>query len=337
MACALAGRMCGLYSSRYPSSEAAAEGTAAHEAAANIVEGLPVPEFASNGVAITDEMHAAGHALRERFGEARVHVETRLSMQFGEYTVEGTADYFRHEGERRITDLKFGFRHVPADAEQLKVYACAPEFDGGDVVLEVYQPRDYASGQPWREFTFTQSERKFFKLRVAGQLERIHGAAPGATAGAHCVDCPGAAFCPELRDQSLAAVQRSHPATTEPLPPEALGLELALAKRALELAKARESGLEQEVQHVAATGGAVPGWTVERGSGREFWTNPDAARDLAAAFAVTIDKPALITPNQAIAAGLPAELVRIYTDRKPGEPKVVPSAKSKTLNAFKSA
>ena len=123
---------------------------------------------------------------------------------------------------------------------------------------------------------------------------------------------------------------------TEMISPEALSQELAIAQMAVDLATAGLRGLQDEAQHVINGGGLVPGWSLERKPGREQWNDEQPVLQLSEAFGLldSVSQRKLITPNQAIKAGLPAELVRMHTSRPMGEPKLVRTGETLAARVF---
>ena len=344
LACPLGLTMQNLYGGRYPSGAAAEEGTAAHwvleqTLGANYDE---LPGVAPNGVAITDEMKS--HALNASdYVEAlaaggKVHSEKRLVLKLsGVENTVGTADVVVLPPDGRtvhVVDYKYGFTHVPADAPQLKIYglAAAQEFNREVVHLHVIQPRDYTA-KAVRSHHFTPAEQNDFAAEVTQALKLAHLAKPYAAPGRHCLRCPGRGHCAALRNASL---DLSTACGTDTAAPEAVAAELHIAQQAVDLATARLKGLQDEAQHVLSTGGLVPGWSLERKPGREQWTDEQPVLALADGFGLldTVSQRRLITPNQAIKAGLPAELVRMHTTRPMGEAKLVPTGETLAARTF---
>lgn len=346
LACPLGLTMQNLYGSRYPAGAAADEGTAAHW----VLEETLNPSYsesdlsqltAPNGVAVTKDMVEDARGARNyidgmRDGGVRF-VERPLTMRLPGWEVSGTADVvvLPPDGKTvHVIDYKYGFSHVPANAPQLKLYgiAAAQEFNRETVVLHVIQPRDYTA-KPTRSHRFTPAEQNDFCDEVSNALRLAHAAKPYAVAGSHCLRCPGRGHCATVRTASL---EFSGACGTDTSAPEAVAAELHIAQQAVELATARLKGLQDEATHVLSGGGFVPGWSLERKRGRETWTDEQPVLDLAAGFGLldTVSTRKLITPNQAIKAGLPAELVRMHTERPMGEAKLVPSGETLAAKTF---
>lgn len=346
LACPMGLTMQNRYGNRYPAGAAAEEGTAAHWVLESVLmPPVPTPtagEAAPNGVSVTEEMisHATeakkyAHSLAEG-GKVLVEHKMRLELQ-GVDTIFGTADVIVLPPDGKtvhVIDYKYGFTHVPADSSQLKIYGVAARqaFQREAVYLHVIQPRDYTA-KPIRTHQFTPIEQNDFCAEVQMAMRLAASRQPVAVPGSHCNRCPGRGQCAAVRDWSMV---EEHAGSDAQLTPEAVAAELHLARRQAELAAARVKGLEDEAAHVLRTGGLVPGWSLQSSPGREKWTDEQPVLDLAAGFGLldTVSERRLITPNQAIKAGLPAELVRMHTTRPQGEAKLVPTGETLAARIF---
>lgn len=347
LACPLGLTMQNLYGDRYPAGAAADEGTAAHwvlehtlAACVNADDLLNVA--APNGVTVTKDMvaHAndAAAFIEGLTGDGQRYSERQLTMTLPDGTaISGTADVvvLPPDGKTvHVIDYKYGHGHVPADSPQLKIYgvAAAQEFNREVVHLHVIQPRDYTAKSP-RSYHFTPAAQNDFCDEVANALRMAMKPKPYAVAGSHCLRCPGRGHCETLRAASLEFSEASGTDTTAP---EAVAAELRIAQQAVELATARLKGLQDEATHVLSSGGVVPGWALERKPGRQEWKNEQPVLALAEAFGIldTVSTRKLITPLQAQKAGLPAELVKLHTERPMGEPKLVPAADTLAAQVF---
>lgn len=350
LACPLGLTMQNLYGDRYPAGAAADEGTAAHWVLENTLQGTEHPPedwlTAPNGVAVTQDMRdhaAAAESYVEDLCQsdtARVLSERQLTMRLPDGTaLTGTADVLVLPPDGKtvhVIDYKYGHGHVPADSPQLKIYgiAAAQEFNRETVHLHVIQPRDYTAKSP-RSYHFTPAAQTDFCDEVANALRLAMKPKPYAVAGSHCLRCPGRGHCDTLRTASL---EFSEACGTDTTAPEAVAAELRIAQQAVDLATARLKGLQDEATHVISSGGLVPGWALERKPGRQQWKASDEAHVLALADAFgigdAVSKRVLITPLQAQKAGLPAELVKLHTERPMGEPKLVPAADTLAAQVF---
>lgn len=339
--CPLGLTMQNLYGDRYPAGAAAEEGTAAHWVKEQLRAGSVPEGIAPNGVSVDQDMVTHGrdaNAYLDKLADGgKVYTELKLEIKFGKYVISGTVDDVALPPDGRTfhqADYKYGHTHVPADSEQNRIYGIGirQRFVREQGTLHVIQPRDYTA-KPMRSFVFTPIDQLDFCARVEAALDAAHQKNPVAIAGPHCLRCPGRGHCAELRNASLTWTGRCGTDTTAP---EAVAAELVIAEQALELAKARLTGLQDEAQHVINGGGLVPGWSLERKPGREQWNDEQPVLQLSEAFGLldSVSQRKLITPNQAIKAGLPAELVRMHTTRPQGEAKLVPTGETLAARIF---
>lgn len=345
LACPMGLTMQNRYGDRYPAGAAAEEGTAAHWVLEQLFDQRPIDSMtAPNGVAITHDMqnHAASALAYidslTGAGGGKAHSEHKLTLKLPNTPdIHGTADVIVLPPDGKtahVIDYKYGYTHVPADSPQLKIYGVAARqaFQRETVYLHVIQPRDYTA-KPIRTHQFTPIEQNDFCAEVEMAMRLAASRQPVAVPGSHCNRCPGRGQCAAVRDWSMV---EGHAGSDAQLTPEAVAFELHLARRQAELASARVKGLEDEAAHVLRTGGLVPGWSLQSSPGREKWTDEQPVLDLAAGFGLldTVSERRLITPNQAIKAGLPAELVRMHTTRPQGEAKLVATGETLAHRVF---
>lgn len=347
LACPMGLTMQHRYGNRYPAGAAAEEGTAAHWVKEALRAGTPVVvgDFAPNGVAVDADMIYYGAKANEyidRFAAGgEVFTERKLVIRLPGYEIRGTTDDLATvaiDANRtlHIFDYKYGFVHVPADAGQVKLYGvgAVQEFGIERVVLHIIQPRDYGSN-PFRSYEFTPADQNDFCAEVVAALRLAHAKNPYAVAGSHCRNCPGrGAHCSENWDTAVMGMEvLTRPVDSDPA---SVGRMVQMMRVASDVVTAALKGLEDEARYQIESGTLVPGWSLERKPGREQWTDEQPVLNLAAGFGLldTVSTRKLITPNQAIKAGLPAELVRMHTSRPIGEAKLVPSGETLAARIF---
>lgn len=345
LACPMGLTMQNRYGDRYPAGAAAEEGTAAHWVKEQLRAGNHVVagDAAPNGVAVTQDMLTYGASANAYMDKAaqggKVYTELKLSIKFGKYTLEGTVDdvALLPDGQSfHQNDYKYGFTHVPADSPQNRIYGIGirQRFTREKATLSVTQPRDYTA-KPVREWVFTPADQLTFCTQVERALDAAHEKNPVAIPGKQCLRCPGAGpHCSASWDTAMSAAS----GLTRPMEnsPESVGRMLRVSQDALDVVTAVRKGLEDEAAHVLRSGGMVPGWSMQSKPGREQWTGEAEVLQLAQGFGLldTVSERRLITPNQAIKAGLPAELVRMHTTRPQGEAKLVPTGETLAARIF---
>ena len=347
LACPMGLTMQNRYGDRYPAGAAAEEGTAAHWVKEQLRLGNrpAVGDAAPNGVAIDEDMIYYGeqaNAYIAAFAKGGdVFTERNLTVKLPGFEIKGTTDDLATvaiDADRRlhIFDYKYGFVHVPADAGQIKLYGIGArqEFQIEKIKLHIIQPRDYSS-KPTRSYDFTPAAQNEFCDEVVRALKLAHVSKPYALAGTHCRNCPGrGAHCSDNWDSAISSMEELTRSIDSS--PEAIGKMVRLMREAHDVVTAALKGVEDEARYLLDSGGLVPGWSMQSSPGRQKWTNEQPVLDLAAGFGLldTVSERRLITPNQAVKAGLPAELVRMHTTRPQGEAKLVPTGETLAARIF---
>lgn len=326
---------------------ASREGTAAHWAASELVNGRLIDTglIAPNGVMLSDEMVEAADMYAEDVFTLwnrtdTLHIETPVSIATIHPECWGTPDAWTFNAESRtliLWDFKFGHRYVEVfENWQLIEYAAGIlemlfnstpgiEDQYTEVAFRIVQPRCYVGGSPIREWRVRASDlRPYFNI-----LRNAEAAAMAQTAtcnvNKHCIDCRGRHACQAAQLAGYDGMALSTSNVPFDLPAAALGAELRLIDRAILHLEARRTGLAEQALALAKRGQAVPFFKVESGAGRERWAKPDAEIIvLGEMMGIALSKPKLITPKQAVKAGLDATVVKAYSETPFGELKLVP-------------
>jgi len=347
-------------------SDAAREGTAAHEVAATAVDhalrALSMPDglegqVAGNGVLITREMLDAvdvyASDIRQEaiargvFGGEAIGVEQRLLSDRIHPQNGGTPDFFMHDARNRaviIWDFKYGFDVVEAfENWQLMNYAALVldhlGIDGNaeqwyTVVLKIVQPRAFKSGGPVDTWTVKATDlRPFWNDMHQGAVESMAPDAPARPAS-HCLNCSARHSCMALRVADGRVMDFARGCTAENLDNTAMSIELHWLQRGADLIEARRSGLEAEALHRVQSGDVVPGWAPKPRYGRRTWKNPDEVLGMGPAFGVDLRKNEPVSPSQAKAAGIPEEVVENFTYRPEGGFKLAPVKSNEARKVF---
>lgn len=321
---------------------AADEGTAAHALASHILNGNRGPFDAPPDM--LDHVDLFVDTVRATRVLAKV--EARVECQSIGADVWGTCDAYSLDylkKEAHIFDFKYGYGLVEVyENWQLLAYASGIYDLIGDEAIDwtynltIVQPRAYHPQGPVRSWRLAGPEIRNYTRVLRTAAEAALGIVPDTVPGPHCKHCSARFVCPALRDTTLATLDMLGDATPFELPPDALGREVALMRRAQEQIEARLSGLEEEAMAQIRAGKAVPGWTIDHPPGRVHWTAPVAeVFALGELFNIPLAKPPEpITPTQAQKAGVPAEMVRTISERKPGTPKLVPITTTDASRVF---
>jgi hypothetical protein len=344
----------------YPEPEdsvASKEGTAAHWAAAQVLNGgiVDVGQIADNGVMLTEEMLEAVDIYTEDVQEvqrrtgAYLAVEKRVDISTIHEENWGTPDSWLFDqkgGEIFIWDFKFGHRYVEVYENWQMIDYLEGIIDFLDIngaqddkmyaTITLVQPRNYSPEGPIRRWRVRLDMLRghFNALRMAA--EKALGENPQCTPNPECVFCSARHVCPALQKAALTAVDQSTQSVPVELTPEALGLELQMIKRALGYLKARETGLEEQAISTFKGGKSVPRFAMRPTEGRLVWSKPiSQVVDMGKMMQVNVGKEAAITPKQAMKAGLPEAVVLAYASRESGALALVPDDGTQANKIFK--
>lgn len=348
-----------IMSERYPEleeSEAAREGTAAHEVMAHLIgwrELLPVGCICSNGVAVTAEMQEGAillannvFAVMDAHPGGDLRIEQRVSIETINPECWGTADisYFI-PGNLWLWDYKFGHAFVEVYENWQMIEYAAGLLDHYKVngiadhhtmvSMRIAQPRCWHPEGQIREWkTMAVNLRGHFNEARAFEAAALEPMA-ALTVSEECDYCPARHACTALQHAALKACDRAYAANPFDLPPDALGYEAASLRRAYKLLEARMTSLDAQIEAKLRAGQFVPHWALGRGQGKTVWKAPEsqvaAMGDL---MGVNLRKPLdVITPKQAEKLLDPA-VVAQFSEYIPGGVKVVPEDKSFAARVF---
>lgn len=320
------------------------EGDLAHEVLTATLLGTEVPAGATDDMLDGAELFADNLSARG-IPEASWRVEERLNLSMIHPECWGTPDLRAICNKTfYVDDYKYGHVYVdPFENWQLMHYAvgqiwecgCQEGYDDWMVILTIVQPRCFVGASPVRSWALTVGQLKSYIPRMqAAALASLAPLAPTQT-GKACRFCAAAGICPTLQQAAYIAVDIAGDSVQAPLSITALGGELTLLTRAQDILKARIDGLEEEGLQRARQGANIPGWRTEQKVGRQQWVRPvEEVLALGEMLGVPVSKPGVITPKQAIKAGMPEEVVGAYTDTPRGSMQLVPDDLSKARLIF---
>lgn len=317
--------------------DSSVEGTLAHEVVAARLLGKPIPAGA------TEEMLDGADTFEDYVlgikKQVNPHVTAVVECRVNCFDIHpecwGTPDVRVTDvalGKIFIPDYKFGHRYVdPFENWQLLCYAIGAVANYGtattddlEITLAVVQPRSYHKEGPIREWVIKASDLEPYLAVLKGSAAEAMSGNAATHTGPECRDCKARHACPAYQDAAYMAVEMSGEPTPFDLPATAIGHELALLQSAADVLKGRISGLEMEMMATLKRGERVNGWMLEQGMGREKFSVPVVEiLALGEMMGVDLSKPGVVTPKQAIKAGIPAAVIAGYTETPFGEIKLV--------------
>lgn len=316
------------------------DGEAVHWAGAELLNGRDVclGQVAENGVTLTDEMIEVAelystHIIARGNGQVG-QVESMVANNFFHAANWGTPDhgYFDPTSMTLYVDeLKNGHGYVNHIRNWQEInYAglLLADIDGvADqkirVVMTIFQPRNYHRLGPIRSETRMAVDMRadFNILRMA--YERADDPNAPCIASDECANCPARFNCEAALMAGWDASALGYSSVPLNMSPTAQALELRKLRKASKQLDARISGLEEQIRSQIKRGVMVPGFKFEHGVGRTVWRDPDSMRMLADMIGVKVVKDALITPLQAIKAGMPGDIVAEYSHAPGGSAELV--------------
>lgn len=306
------------------SSPASTEGEAVHEAAASLLSTGVYITTATNGVEITKDMEKTAEwyaqEVSTRIPKPDIEVLTQCPTIHPE--CYGTPDAVGRGnsalGELVIADLKTGY--IPVEAYenwQLITYAAGkfnPLHPVPRITLCIMQSNPVPTVRVW-SVSPIDLQPYWDRLRTAAAEALSPN--PRTVTGGHCKYCSGRHACEAARSMSLWGYETA--LAHRELHGEELSTELSVMYAAQDAIKFRLTGLEAQAIASLQTGGSIPGWSLGFSSGRLKWSVSDKdAIALGVSYGVDISKPGVVTPKQAITAGVPKDMVSLFSAREGG-------------------
>jgi len=309
-----------------------------------------VGKYTLHGVTVTEQHFKnakiyADH-VRSIAGDG-AQLEARISAPIIHPELFGTCDawfYCATTHTLYIWDFKSGFTRVPAfENWQLLGYAAGlifnpncPASNAARVVMTIVQPRDFGPDGPIKEWSETVEDLQPYFSKLKESAEKVFSEKPQAVNGRHCQYCKARHACEAKRLGAFDAFQYICEPMPRTLTPDQLGQELEVLVRAKEEIEYRLTGLETQVEGLIKDGKQVPQWDLRSKAHRKEWKlSTDELNQIAQSYKIKLTKNVPITPKQAVDAGLPAEVVQLFTNVKPGKKYLVPYDKNQNARKLK--
>jgi hypothetical protein len=220
----------------------------------------------------------------------------------------------------RVADYKYGHKYVEVFGNwQLMAYGVGIlerlQLTDEDAVFEfvLVQPRSFSRHGVIRVWRVPAVDLRAYVNQAWNQVQRALGDNPTAQTGAHCIDCRARHLCETFRAVSANLVDFSGRGELGSLDATALGQELRLLDTALQRLTARRTGLAAAAEASLHAGVRIPYYTLEPTKTRLIWKDGVTPGQVAATgdlFGIDLRKPAeVMTPRQAIDAGIPADII----------------------------
>lgn len=319
----------------------AEEGTLSHAFGESCMLGLAppggtTPEMEDCARVWVDDMAATSVGATESGVEERVAAGIIHSVSFG--TIDGWA-WFQERKHLIVTDYKYGHGYV----DEFENYQCimylAGLFDrfreAESFEVRIVQPRCF--GHPavrvWKGLI---SELLPLWQVLQDSANNALSAHPDFRAGSHCKHCTARHCCPAQRDATTWAFDKAYRTEETSANPVLMAAELRELRLASDMIGHRLKGLEAQVEFLIKSGEVVGPWMMKSVSSRTCWTlGPDRVVAIGLTCGVDLAKTGAITPNQAITAGLPKEMVALLSEKRQGSPKLVELTEKEIRKTFR--
>ena len=300
------------------------EGDAAHYMAEKAFNGEftleeMIDRKAPNGVYMTLDMmeHIENYlsALPEKSPVAAMEVESNYHGE--NFEVNGRADHLDYHaptGILHVGDLKFGWSIVEAENNWTLVSHAVgwclanPTIKPTSIIMSIYQPRPYHRDGKVRRWHISYDHLMILCSQIFTQLSNP---TDDLQTGPNCYKCPGLAACPAARKAALNAVDVADKAHDDTVNGVDLSLEIDNLTAAASRIKSRLSAIEELAKHnLKHKPNSAPGYSVEHQYGNLKWHDHVTLDLLKLMTGRDLSKPKILTPLQAIKAGVDEKTVR---------------------------
>lgn len=308
---------------------AAEEGILSHAFGESMMMGTKPPEGVTDemedcAMIWVDDMTAQSVGATESGVEDRVDIKRIHPDAFG--TIDGWA-WFQERRHLLVEDYKYGHGYVDEFENSQCAMYLAGLFDRFPTAqtfeVRIVQPRVF--GHPAVRSWFgavADLQPLWDSLRVSAA--NALSDKPDFRPGNHCKNCSARHCCPAQRDATTWAVAKAYHTEETNADPVLMAAELRELRSASKMIEDRQKGLEAQIEFRLAAGENIGFWTMKPVSSRTYWLlQPEQIVTMGTQCGVDLSKVDAVTPNQAIKAGLPKEMVALLSERRQGAPKLV--------------
>lgn len=319
------------------------EGTAAHYmATAAFNNEFTVDELidrkAPNGVYMTIEMaeHVQTYldAIQRRHYEQSSGVEVDTSFGTDTFRVNARADHVGHsiftasdwgDSSVYVDDFKYGWGIVEPENNWTLIahavgYCLTRQITPSHIIMTIHQPRPYHPDGKSREWIITYEQLMTFYQQIAATLTNP---SDQLVTGPHCRKCHALATCPAARKANMNAIDASETAFSDDIDNATLSFELNTLRTAQTSLNNRLDALEEMAKFRLKSGQVIDGYAVETQLSNTDWKPGIDVAMMKALTGKDLSKPKLITPKQAIKAGISEDVIKPFTERRQTGVKLV--------------
>lgn len=274
------------------------------------------------------------------------------------------------EGLLKLPDYKYGFGvvdlfwiddsgHLMFNWQLLGYFAGIMDtLDLNDeyVMVEfgIVQPRAPHRDGPVRTYRVAAT---LLRAQVNEAFNKVHkalkplesmpiGPMPEATTGPHCIYCPARGVCQTYQAATTRVVEYTGKMGRVAMEPHDVGVELAILQHAAQFLKGRINALETQAEAHLRAGRYIPLYSLETDGGGYKWMEGVTVQELesmAQSCGLTLRnnitdphsrKSPVVTPTQAIKAGIDEAVINAYAAKLPGSMKLTRNTNTKAYKVF---
>lgn len=312
---------------RMPSGQWADEGTRLHALAARALMGHDDTCSLDDQKQIDAYVRDVNDTVAATKGE--LHVEQKVTHKDFPNATVIDARVVPIQGRQILWDYKSGFRTVEVfENWQLIFSALILGLDSAE--FRIVQPNGWHPDGVVRSWVCEDVQRYGRQIRLAMEDARKYPTLVATPS--NCTYCRAVTSCAAARGVTLGGMDMALKDTGK-LPPEAMRSELVTLRTAEKMIAIRLLALEAEAEARLRSGERIPGCGMRSGSaGSLAWTaDPRATMEV---MGIVPIKETLLTPTQAIAAGVPVETVGKMAKRNSPKMAVSTDVRAELAKAF---
>lgn len=281
-----------------------------------------------------NKMREVGVFGGEHFGlEKRVYIPKVHPSQFG------TPDlwfYVERIHSLYVYDFKFGHRFVNEieNKQMIDYYAGIADLIGINgatdqtltVHITVVQPRNYHVAGPIRTWTCKGSDLRGHVNKLSCQVHDAFDSDRVRTVtGPHCRDCTAQHACQAAINMEMSTLEFSQYPVVALSTPQQLSTRIAMLERAKDVIRDMLNSLNEQAEQMIRRGQTVPNKTLKPKRANRKWTVPPTlVKQIGSELKIDLERAdPVVTPTQAIAMGVPEQVVESLSNRPTGALQLV--------------
>jgi len=287
------------------------------------IEGVKTP----TGMFVTSEMiaHVSDYfnVIKDK-GE----VEYNTSLTNDVWEIRGRCDHLFHSGQTLyINEFKYGYRIVEPENNWTLIWHaigyCSklnPQNLPTDIVFTVFQPRAYHPLGEQREWSITYQELMELYTRLDNSLRNP---SKQCVSSNHCYKCKSITFCQANQIAMMNSIDVAEKAYNSKVTNKELSFLLDELKRAKNVLKESYNAYNDLALSRIKMGETIPNYSGTTKLSNTKWKEgitPEIAIQL---LGENCCKKQLLTPKQAVKAGVSEEVVKSLTERNPTGIKLI--------------